>query len=349
MMMNMKKIIMNLASVKSFVFALIFLIGTSLASENREIETLRIMKDFLKVDEGIQIKELCGGFSGADLFLVDYQGQKFVVRFSNTTNREEFQKEMSICEIASNSGYGPKVYLSDEEEGFIVMEYLENELEVEKISIPSLAELTKKIHEGPSFSSSSNIMELQIFRMLDYIYSRKFYSEVVPLDWMERILEAFREINSALESFPMEAPCHGDLHKANLFFAKGQCYAIDYELASMSDPFLDLATLSLSYDFDKGQDNLFLTHYFNREPTQKEQSKLFVMKQLVSLYWGFGLINLIEDGDPATFTSLKEYSKMNALDFEGSEYKLIMASKYLQNALDNFESLEYQEALRILN
>ncbi|WP_161780967.1 phosphotransferase [Criblamydia sequanensis] len=345
----MKKVIMNLASVKSFVFALIFLIGTSFASENREIETLQIMKDFLKVDEGIQIKELRGGYSGADLFLVDFEGQKFVVRFSNQISPEEFQKEISICEIASHAGYGPKVYLSDEERGFIVMEYLVNELDVEKISIPSLAELAKKIHEGPSFSSSSNIMELHIFRMLDYIYSQKFYSEVIPLDWMERILQACREINTSLESFPKEAPCHGDLHKANLFFSNGQCYAIDYELASMSDPFLDLATLSLSYDFDKGQDNLFLTHYFNREPTQKEQSKLFIMKQLVSLYWGFGLINLIEDGDPATFTSLKKYSQMDELDFEGSEYKLIMASKYLQKALDNFESFEYQEALRILN
>lgn len=340
---------MNLVNVKSFIFGLIFLISTSIASETQEKETLQIMKDFLKADEGIQIKELSGGYSGADLFLVDFEGQKFVVRFSNKASSEEFQKEISICEIASNEGYGPKVYLSDEEKGFIVMEYLVNELDVEKISIASLAELAKKIHEGPGFSSTSNIMELHIFRMMDYIYSKKFYFEVVPLDWMERILSACREINTALESLPMEAPCHGDLHKANLFFSKGQCYAIDYELASMSDPFLDLATLSLSYDFDKEQDLLFLNHYLNREPSQKEQAKLYVMKQLVCLYWGFGLINLVDDGDAAIFTSLQRYCQWNSSYFEGSEYKLIMASKFLKEALESFESSEYQEALRILN
>jgi len=64
-----------------------------------------------------------------------------------------FSSGLACQLIASDAGYGPRIYCSEEREGITVMEYLSPEnLPVNGQKLEALADLLKKIH-GPSVPS----------------------------------------------------------------------------------------------------------------------------------------------------------------------------------------------------
>ena len=83
-----------------------------------------VVKDKLSISAPLTAQELKGGLSGAKLFTVTSPSQKYVVRFLSHKTSEKRKNEMYALKIASENGYGPRVYFIDNDQGIVIMEYL---------------------------------------------------------------------------------------------------------------------------------------------------------------------------------------------------------------------------------
>jgi thiamine kinase-like enzyme len=315
--------------------------------ESREKLCEKIMKELLKIEESVQIKKMQGGLNGAELFFAHFDDKNYVIRFLAQDTLQERKREILACTIASEEKYGPKVYLADADQGFIVMEHLKNELPQEDEILMALANLAKRIHSRLQFPYSRNFFDQITGKIDEYLGTQKAQMECIPKDWLERLTSALQEIRQAADYYPHTALCHRDLHKQNLFFSNGCFIAIDYEMAAQDDPFVDLAMITVSYDLNSEQAKFFLASYLGHKPNVQEESKLFLYEQAVRIFWGFCLIALVPDGTPELQQSLAKREAKIA-SYRTPDGQLTNAAIRMRHALSNFNSQEYQEALKLL-
>jgi len=328
------------------VSGLLFFSYLSAKQGSRERICEQIVKELLEVEEAVEISKLPGGLSGAELFLAHFKDKNYVIRFLTQSSLEERQREILACTIGSENEYGAKVYLSDVEQGFIVMEHLTNDLQEDEECV-ALAKLAKRIHSGPHFSYSRSIFDQVDSEIDEYLNTQKARIEFIGSDWLEKIDRALSEIRQAVKCYSHTAPCHRDLHPQNLFFSKGQFLAIDYEMAAQDDPFVDLAMIVLSYHLNLSKEKLFLASYFGREPSVQEESKFFLMKQVVRIFWGFRLIKLVPDDAEELLQPLASREAKQP-SYTTPDGQLTNASIFLRDAFSDFDSKEYSQALKTL-
>lgn len=273
----------------------IFLLLLSSCSTHRidEKYAAEVVKDELSISGNVSAQKLKGGLSNANLFLVTDDSKKYVIRFTQNESKNRRDLEIFYLKAAANGGYGPQVYFADSSQGIVIMEYLSGKkISYEDLqsdqSYVALAHLLKKIHHGQAFRN----IGYNIFDRIDkVIQSNKFKCRSdIPLTEVEYILTMIRQ---ALLPHLTTAPCHNDLVLGNLISEGDEFKAIDYVASGLNDPYFDLATVASQTGFYSNPDHekiLFAT-YLGRAPSETEEAKLYLMKQVVLIKWAFDALN----------------------------------------------------------
>jgi thiamine kinase-like enzyme len=311
------------------------------------------IKNKLSITENITVEKLSGGFSGAQLFKASTGSKKYVVRFLTHKSLEERTLEINTLQIASQEGYGPNVYYSDIDQGVVIMEFLQQsnisqELFKSDKTYVLLAKLLQKIHRGPKFK---NIPDRDVFNTIHQLSHDKKLTcnKALPLEKIENIINF---IYKTLSPHLISAPCHNDLHPSNIIFLGDKFKAIDYERATQSDPYFDIAMVAYAYCQNSHYENVLLSTYLERQPTEIENSKLYLFKQVAWAYCGICFLIMIPE-------LLTQYEKTNVLeyneliktfiDLSKQKNKLKFAKALLNHVIQNFESKEFNNTVKILN
>jgi thiamine kinase-like enzyme len=329
------------------LIAICLLLQSSLPAQNRQEITSQLVSD-LAGRPVERISLLTGGCSGAELFLAEVGEEKYVVRFITGQAVEKREREVAAFKSAFDLGIGPMLFYADAQAGIIVTEYLTSDSTTDGL-YAALGKLARQIHSAPPLEHKASLFDTVNREKEGYLKSAK---NVLSAQQMERIEQLLQAIQQAVENYPHKAPCHRDMHKHNLFFIKGKCLAIDFELAAEDDAFVDLAIMAVSYQLNSAQENELLSSYFERGPTLKEELKLYLMKQVVQIFWGFGSLNGVPSGAPELAHPLTSYAALADLDFDEKSptpaQQLGNASLLFRTALDQFDSEKSQQALRLL-
>jgi thiamine kinase-like enzyme len=266
------------------------IIAFALYRSDKSKIAIKLISEKLQEPAPFNLKQLKGGISGAQIFLVSNENKKFIVRFLPKNSPYQANNELECLNVASKAGYGPTLYYSDTKQGVAIMEFLENKdmpnTESEKFYI-SLAKFLHKIHRGPKFPTTCNIFE-KINKNIDLVKSVKS-SSAIPLNEIQVALDL---IYSVLKPYLTETPCHFDLSPANIFIQGENIKAIDFETAANGDPFYDVARIVMSYCPKKAQEQAFLKLYLEHEPTEKEKAKLYLMKEVVYIDGALELLSM---------------------------------------------------------
>ena len=258
----------------------------------------------------VQIRSLEGGFSGDALFLVSHANKKIVVRIHHKTKNNKYkQLEYIASKNASDLGIGPKViYVSDEYDllatDYIQAEHPNTETMKKYKNIHSLAHSLSKLHKGPKLQNQWSVFEY-IKKEIPKARTQKEQKAIAELEKIEAVLKH--------NKFP-NAPCHNDIQPNNLFVLNGKILFIDWGDAGMSDPFWDLARISMEFAFDTEQNSYLLNQYRNKQ-NAIDKSRFYIMKQVFLLRSAFKLKNT--KGGPS-----KEKQKEIIKIFEANNYPL---------------------------
>jgi hypothetical protein len=110
-------------------------------------------------------------------------------------------------------------------------------------------------------------------------------------DFLKKYLADIASIQQLLLPHLTKAPCHNDLNIGNVLFDGSKTWLIDWEAAGIEDPFFDLATVCNQFAFNRRMADIFIKTYFDQTPTQYQQAKLFLMRQIVYHYQAVHFLN----------------------------------------------------------
>lgn len=252
-----------------------------------------IIQDTLDVSKAAitDIVPTPGGETNISYF-VTVNGEQYVLRLPGKGTEELInrQSEKMNLQLGTKLGINPAFIYFDEATGVKITHAIEDA----KPLLPNVAKqpyyVSKLISMFQDLHNSDEIM-YQRHRLSDMIH----YYETLALEEnrmkLERMTPLRAEIHALLhvyESFSFqETPCHMDAVYINLLKDKNeQLFLIDWEYSGMFDPLWDLATLFLSLEMTEEEEQIFLTHYFNREPNPEEKQRLHLLKVFLDYYWG---------------------------------------------------------------
>jgi thiamine kinase-like enzyme len=303
----------------------------------------------LAIHEPVTVRELHGGLSGAKLFLVTANSKSYVLRFSSSTHLDP--NEIACLQIASDTGYGPRLYAIDPDQRYVIMEYItphpiSKEDRSSKQLYQALGEVVSKIHHGPNFSEHQPIFTI-IKHDIEHLKNRPSLHNLAT-----RMEKSFSVVQKALAPVTTKAPCHNDLNPNNTLYTGSSFKIIDYELAGQDDPYFDLATV-IQFNCLNPEDEKELLHgYLGRDMIAKEKARLYVMKQAVRIRFAASLILYATSSDKADqgeidvgTESYEEFATKS--DPEKFDYHRL-AFHLFKLASTSLESEEFRQAVKTI-
>lgn len=258
---------------------------------DKEAESLAIIQK-LNFRGPFKAELISGGLSGSTLIKVSNANQSFICRFWNMRWAKYFPQDLACQIIASQTGYGPKLFYTNETSGLSVMEYIQSEkFPKSEVKLRALVDLLKKIHSGPilpkGIDKSKDIDE-------SIEETRKLNLQFLDLDQIWKIKEdVFKVTRRNCQS----VACHRDLHPGNLIYNHARFIAIDYTWAGMDDPYSDLATLTIFNCMNLEEEILLLSLYLGRQPNSSEMARLSLMKLTAKIFYALVFLQLASVDD----------------------------------------------------
>ncbi len=252
-----------------------------------EIKALELVRSSLQKKGPFKAALLSGGLSGSNLVKVSTPLQDYVVRFWNMEYAEYFPQDLACQMIASDVGYGPKVYFANQAAGVSVIEYFELETFLEMpLRLQPLVELIRRIHTGPAVPKGIDKAK-DLNESVDAV--KKLNPRFLDLKKIREIQEA---VYKATRPSANCVPCHRDLHPGNLIYNQKRFAAIDFTWGGMDDPYSDLATLAIFNCAQPEEEQFLLRLYLDREPTPEEIARLSLMKLPTKIFYGLEFLKL---------------------------------------------------------
>jgi hypothetical protein len=312
---------------------------------DRKIEAVELLQRELGIEGPFKVERLVGGFTGSEVIKVDVLDQSYVVRFWNMQWADYFPQDLACQLIASEAGYGPKVYFSDAVKGITIMKYhFPEPLPSTKIKLQALVDLLKKIHAGPAVPKGMDRSEYLNLLLEDAKETRLFD------------LEALKTIKDTV--FAVTRPyahcvtCHRDLHHGNLIYTEGRFYAIDYNWGAMDDPYSDLANIAIFNCESLEEDELLLKLYLRHDPSPEERARLALMKLPIKIFYGLEFLekafaNTKEHGPPTSFKSYRDFEHSSLSSLSPADL-LHHATSFLSEVIDYAHTEQYAKDLSLL-
>ena len=311
-------------------------------------DAANVVQNALKIDGPVIADEILNGHSRNQLFLATANHNKYVIRFFK--NPSQARREFDCQRIASEVGYGPHVFIADPDQGYIVMEYLpQNVMDQNQFSssrrYQALGEAVFKMHHGPKFPEKKDSIFDDIHSRIRKLKKRASFEPVAT-----RLEEMITVIQKTVSSSPNnKTSCHNDLHPGNMIFLGSSFKIIDFGDATQDDPYFDLATVIVFNCFQPEQEDALLMSYFKRPMLSEEKAKLALMKQAVFICWATrGFLENDQPYDAKIESKIASETFQNLLkkswigdDLAKQEIKPLAPYIFLREAVNRFQSQEF--------
>ncbi|MDP1835742.1 MAG: phosphotransferase [Chlamydiales bacterium] len=312
------------------------------SNETRAVELIQ----GLNVGGPFKIESLSGGHSGSEVMKISTPDKAYVVRFWNMFWADYFPQDLACALIASDAGYGPKIYFVDEVSGITVMDYhFPESLPEVQIRLPILVDLLKKIHAGPMVPKGVD-RAIYLDELIEDLKETKLFDLEVIRTIKDTVFAATR-VNAHCVA------CHRDLHQGNLLYSQGTIYAIDYTWGAMDDPYADLANVAVFHCQTAEEEGQLMQLYLGREPRLEEIARLSLMKLPAKIFYGLELLGIaVAGGADLSKSQLLSRNYMDlgrhGLVIPNPNDYLDYAASLLGEAVDYAQSEQYAKDLASL-
>lgn len=241
----------------------------------------------------ISYQPLNGGYSN-ETYIVKSDDTKYVVKINFPQNEylQLTRRTEVLAQIkASELGIAPMVYSNIDMKEYVISEYIEGHLlTYEEViwedNLIQLGQIMKQIHSIEGIQRECSPYHL----IESYCKGIKEFKVVIPYgynDIMKQvdIIRKRRELDKMNNS----KYCHNDMLTLNLLYDDKKITVIDWELSGIGDPYMDLATIPYSCNFDKEKEKILLKSYFGyyEEEMHQALNDLKYIGVVREMVWGF--------------------------------------------------------------
>lgn len=309
---------------------------------------------------GWQLSPLTDGLSDALVYKArSVRGDEWVVRHYRepAVHKSQIKREFSIMQAVADNGIAPKVHFISLEEGIVVMDRAENiedatlKISTLKIRLKEVAQKLKQLH----------LMDASIFtgKLSMVKEAQSYLKTIIPTvvdnsvkSYLDTLFSELISLEPLLRDFK-GTPIHGDFHILNIMAGESSLYFIDWENASLDNPYLDIAAFVLTTPLSDEQAWAFLEAYLGKEPTLEDLSRLELAKYVKLVDWGSGLLltlkqNSLDEASWRTLPCLDEWLKHFEEQGWGDKESINLGWVFLKKAYMLIHTQKYQEAKEYL-
>lgn len=192
--------------------------------------------------------------------------------------------------LASDKGIGPEVCYYFEDTGVEVFEWLDGYrmMTFKDVYNPKIRNKVirniKRFHEGGNLPQQGNLVE-QAWEMRSKAKETAF-----EIPWNNKMEYLLKVIEEAFQksSIPLK-PCHNDFWSNNIMYNEqtSDIRIIDFEYATMGDPYADLGTISTINYFTEEMDKVMMNVYEGGNTSEKAYARMKLYKIVSDIKWAY--------------------------------------------------------------
>lgn len=249
----------------------------------------------------VKYAPVVGGITNPN-FKVSVDGKDFFLKIPGAGTDFIDRDNCHIAnEIAAETGAGPKVCYYFKDTGVEVFEWLDGYRQVtwgdtyDEDIFKKIVTAIRDFHniQGKTMPLKQTLFE-QAWQMVE-LAEKGGYEPM----WHSRFLYLLEQIEKAVLKDGIDyKPCHNDFWSNNMMYsdAKQDLKIIDYEYASMNDPYNDLGCLAAINDFTDDKD-VELCKVYHGHWDEKGFAKLKLYKIIADIKWGYWALQQYVNSD----------------------------------------------------
>jgi thiamine kinase-like enzyme len=271
------------------------MLNTLIPAERIRAVEIALLKAF-NTTEVTEVILLNGGLSSAAVYKIVVDEQAYVLKLDSPSVHENI---ISSMEIAANADLAPAVYYLNKTDGITITRFItgmpmQSVFKSHNVLLSKLAETIKAIHELPLFSKENSLLHTVDGLIAAFKASGTWSGPVFE--------ECFAHYDLIRNHYPWEntdkVSSHNDLNPNNMVFDGEKIWIIDWDAAFLNDRYVDLAIMANFYVTTDEQENIFLESYFDRNSSDYNKARFFVMRQVCRLVYAILMFKLADTTKP---------------------------------------------------
>jgi thiamine kinase-like enzyme len=248
----------------------------------------KTVKEICLTPQSYRLEPITGGASNINYrlslgncdYFVRFAPQKTDVLYADLGVEYEVLKQVSKLGISATPlHYDPLV-------GVLITDFIEHENKKIDLKNPQIrAKVFTLLHAiensdikiSRTFEPYRDVMQLvESAKMLECdSFTNEFYQLLLP---------TLMQIDTLLSKNGKKSLCHLDLHSKNVLQEGERIWIVDWEYATMSHPYLVLASMASIERWDDAEMQRLLNSYVDG-PTQKDFHRLYLYRIVADIFW----------------------------------------------------------------
>jgi thiamine kinase-like enzyme len=303
------------------------------------------------------IELMTRGLSPALVYKISVNGIPYILRLVMAINKlVDPAREYTCLRAAADAGIAPAVLYADAAAAISISQFIAGPaiwvgIPQKDQQLQMIAAKVKEVHTLPHFPPLINFME-----GMTHFRDRFLEMNMFPESATAAHFEHFEKIKAVYPIHDELVSSHNDLNPANVLFDGEKIWLIDWEAGFKNDRYVDLAIVALYFAANETHIHTFLTAYFGAAPTQVQQAKFYLMRQVVFLYYGTIFLRMAGEQQTThdqnmaapTLLQVKQMMSKGEVDLSSYEGKLLYGKMLLQEALTEMSQPAFASSLALL-
>lgn len=264
--------------------AILFLQNISLMiPQHKQVAVTKALQTAFGVTTYDSIQQITTGLSSALILKIIIKKKSYLLRVITRTDAiADPAHYFAAMQIGADAGLAPRIHYLSTEDRISITDFIDQKPYAVPVARVQLAVLLQTLHALPKFPFRMNYFE-KMEGFMKSFREAKILSESSISD-LFNIYKTVAAVYPRLDGDNMVS-CHNDLKPENIIFDGTRTWLIDWEAAFLNDRYLDLAVIANFVIHHEQDETEYLTKYFGSTPTDYQRARLYLMQQILHVYY----------------------------------------------------------------
>jgi len=246
-----------------------------------------LTEEMYQTPEAYDLEVIGGGASNSNYHLV-LDGCHYFIRFAPPTTElldADIEVEYQVLQSLSELHVSPQPIYFNKDRRILVMEFVQNDKEEIDLLDPLIRRKVISLLHQIENSEISISRVYQPYRdIAKHVETVNSLGDTLPEVFNKEVLPALKRIDEVLSKMQNRKLCHFDLHHQNILKSNDRFWIIDWEYATMSDPFLTLGSMASIERWNDQQMENLLKEYMQC-PKKEDFYRLYLYRIVADIHW----------------------------------------------------------------
>ena len=332
--------------------------GAAIIPDHRRDAVAEALRAVFGAEPVTGFQPIKGGASGALVLRIEARGRTQVLRLEpERIPLADRERGYACMRAAATVGAAPALPYADPASGVAIMDYVPTR-PLRDFSggaaslVGAVGELLARVRSAPPFPVLPPYPEVTGW-LLQGVSASGMFAPGLLAPHAEALAEIVARLPWAAEA---HVPARNDPNPRNLLFDGERLWLVDWELAAMNDPLVDVAIATTEYAETPELEELLLRSTFGRPLDPRLRARLAVVRLLARLFYGVIVLDSLKGRLPAAPRASLQHLTPQAfrkavadgrLGSGSPETAFAFAEMQLDAFLDGLRAPDFEATLRL--